>query len=289
MRNFLSILFITGLLFLASCKKYEEDVVTGNVAPPDETFANTTIENYINKTYISLMGREPDVAELQAGISVLKLSNVSASGRDNFLNQVLSKPGYYPHLFNMNNNDLLNNQDTSDIANRILLFQFLLTDSTYFPLWGTLQFELNRLLALQQIASQLQSGNADVIDLHRTLIDNFYYDQINMGSLNFVVSMFQNFLNRYPTVNELDAGIAMVDGSNAILFGQVGGSKQDFITIFFSSYDYYEGQVRSLYLRYLFREPTSTESTGLTLQYKSTGNYKQMQKAILSTNEFIGV
>ncbi|MEO8149155.1 MAG: hypothetical protein ABI723_16030 [Bacteroidia bacterium] len=274
---------------LTSCKKYEEEVVKDNNAPPDETISGTAIENYVNKTYISLLGREPDSLELASGISNLKAHNLSSADRDGFLNQVLAKTDYTSHLFNISNNDLLNNLDTNEITEKIYIFTFLMTDSAYLPFWGTLQFEIDRLVLMQQIATKLQNGTASVIDLHHTFIDNYFYDQINMGSLNYVVSMYQNFLRRYPTENELNAGIAMVDGNYAIVFSQTGHSKVDFANIFFSSNDYYEGQVRDLYLRYLFREPTSTESSTLTIQYKNSGNYKQLQKAILSTNEFIGI
>ncbi len=110
-----------------------------------------------------------------------------------------------------------------------------------------------------------------------------------MGSLNFVVSLYQNFLRRYPTENELNNGIVMVDGDFAIVFQQSGNSKSDFINIFFASNDYFEGQVRDLYLRYLFREPTSSESATLTIQYKNSKDYKALQRTILATNEFIGI
>lgn len=287
--TFLLIFILAVTALLSSCKKYEEEVVKDNIAPPDETVSVTAIENYVNKTYISLLGREPDSLELVSGIAALKTHNVSAADRDVFLNAVLVESDYSSHLFNISNIDLLNNLDTNEFTAKILLFQFLLTDSTYVTFWSTLQYELDRVIIIQQIAANLQNGTSGIIDLHHTFTDNYFYDQINMGSLNFVVSMYQNFLRRYPTVNELNAGIAMVDGNYAIVFGQSGHLKTDFTDIFFSSNDYYEGQVRDLYLRYLFREPTSIESSTLTIQYKSSGNYKQLQKAILSTNEFIGI
>lgn len=297
-KSYSSIMFLkikTGILILfctlafTSCKKYDEAVVADNTAPPDLTITNTVIENYVNKTYISLLGRKPDSIEFLNGVTTLKQNNLSVSNRNAFLNQVLSKPDYSTHLFDINNIDLLNNLDTNEITNKILLFQFLLSDSSYLSYWPILQMEMARLNVMQQILPKLQNGSANVIDLHRTLIDNYFYDQINMGSLNFVVSMYQHFLRRYPTENELNNGIAMVDGDYAIAFQQTGNSKTAFITIFFNSSDYYEGQVRDLYLRYLFREPTSSESATLTIQYKNSNDYKQLQRTIIATNEFIGL
>jgi hypothetical protein len=274
---------------MASCEKQNETVITDNTAPPDLTITNTTVENYVNKSYISLLGRKPDSVEFTNGVATLKQNNLSAANRSTFLNQVINKPEYEAHLFDINNIDLLNNLDTNEITSKILLFQFLLTDSSYISFWPILQMEMARLYVMQPILQQLQNGTADIIDLHRVLIDNYFYDQINMGSLNFVVSMYQHFLRRYPTENELNNGIAMVDGDYAIVFQQTGNSKTAFINIFFASNDYYEGQVRDLYLRYLFREPTSSESATLTIQYKNSNDYKQLQRTILATDEFIGL
>lgn len=284
----LLLIFILATSFF-SCKKNDEIIVANNTAPPDYTITNTTIENYVNKSYISLLGRKPDSIELSGSIAILKQNNLSAANRTAFLNMVLAKPTYSSHIYDINNIDLLNNLDTNEITGKILLFQFLLTDSTYVSFWTFLQNEMNRLFVMQQILPQLQNGSANIIDLHRVFIDNDFYDEINMGSLNFVVSMYQNFLRRYPTENELNNGIAMVDGDFAIAFQQSGNSKADFISIFFSSNDYFEGQVRDLYLRYLFREPTSSESAIGTILYKNSNDYKALQRSILATNEFIGI
>jgi hypothetical protein len=81
----------------------------------------------------------------------------------------------------------------------------------------------------------------------------------------------------------------MVDGFNGILFLQVGQSKRQFQDIFFASDDYYEGQVRLLYSRFLFRSPSSEEMTQFSELYKSTGNYKLVMAQILSSDEYAGL
>ena len=52
---------------LISCDKTEEVYIEGNVAPPDETIENVIIENYLNKLYISLLGRKATDEEFSAG------------------------------------------------------------------------------------------------------------------------------------------------------------------------------------------------------------------------------
>ena len=53
-----------------------------------------------------------------------------------------------------------------------------------------------------------------------------------MGTENYVVSMFQNFLHRYPTLAELKTQ-HMVDGEQANCFGVNGDSKSN-LMIYFS-------------------------------------------------------
>ena len=110
-----------------------------------------------------------------------------------------------------------------------------------------------------------------------------------MGSFNFVVSLFQHFLDRYPTQNEVNAGVNMVNGLSSVFFLTAGQSKRDFENIFFGSTDFYEGEVRGLYQQYLFRTPTSVEMTDGTLLYMQNDDYIELQKSILSKNEFIGI
>ena len=50
-------------LIFSSCKKSELEQVPYNEAPADSTISNVTIENYITRTYILTLGREPDSSE----------------------------------------------------------------------------------------------------------------------------------------------------------------------------------------------------------------------------------
>jgi hypothetical protein len=280
--------FIIVLTFFWSCKKDETVVVNNNNAPTDSTISNTVVETYINRSYISLLGRKADTAEFSTGYQTLKLDNTSVPQRNIFIQSILGKPDYTKQLFDINHIDLLNQVDTNEFENKIALFNFLLTDSTYAPFWTEITYELNRMYLLQNSLNKLQQNQLTVQQLHMVLVDNYFYDQINMGSLNFVTSVFQHFLRRYPTEQELNEGIDMVDDKPATLFQQNGTGKNDFIQIFFNATDYYEGQVRDLHLRYLFREPTTNEMVMLTQQYKTQKNYQNLQTHILVSDEYLG-
>ena len=121
------------------------------------------------------------------------------------------------------------------------------------------------------------------------MVNNNFYDEINMGTENFVVSMFQSFMQRYPTLSELESGKLMVNDNNASVFFVPGNGKEDFINIFIESDEYFTGQTNILFNRYLFRTPTSEESINFSLDYINTQDYQLLQSRILSTNEFIGL
>jgi hypothetical protein len=205
------------------------------------------------------------------------------------LDDILAKPGYNQRLYDISVSTLLNNLDTAQITSQIYLFGLLLQDPQYMQYWPQIQIEKTKLESLKASVADLNAGTITIIGLHKRCISNYFYDQLNMGTENFVVSMFQHFLYRYPTDQELLHGKNMVDGFEDVIFLQTGTTKDDFINIFFGADNYFEGQVRDLYLRYLFREPNSVEMSGHTTTYKNSLNYKQLQKDILSTDEYVGL
>jgi hypothetical protein len=282
-------LLLLFIVLFSSCKHDDVITIADNVALPDHTIEDVSITNYINKVYISVLGREADSAEKQSGFNSLRQSNLSVTSRSQFLDAVFMKPEYKIHLYGLARADLLNDLDTTDITNQILLFNFLLTDSAYMAVWPVLQAEIQKLNSLRAVPLDLQNHAIDVEYMDRRCVNNYFYDQLNMGTENYVVSVFQHFLLRYPTASELAQAKQMVDGFASILFLQSGQSKDDFINIFFSSPDYSEGLARILFRRFLFREPTSVEMGNATMKFSQTHNYVLMQKDILITNEYIGI
>ena len=281
-------LFIFSFLIITSCTKVEDVLIGGNTNPPDFTIENTTIDNYINKLYISTIGREPIQIEFNNAFSTLHSSNVNQESREIIIDEVLNKPEYYNNLFKLESANILTGIDTADINQNILVLNVLLTTSNGFD---SIYFAdaLYKMIKLQEVLPGLSDGTISNIEMHKRMINNNFYDEINMGTENFIVSVFQNFMQRYPSFSELENGKTMVDGGNSNLFLVPGNGKEDFINIFFNSEEYFTGQTNILFNRYLFRNPNSEESVNYSLDYIETEDYKILQKRILSTNEFIGL
>jgi len=284
---------IVLILFLfvltQSCKKESLETIPNNKAPNDLTVESTTIERYITRTYIRTLGREPDSLEALNAKAELIEANLDSTSRANFLNTIFSDPAYLPNLYEQNKINLLNNVDTAEFTFWIAIFNNVLQDTTAIFQWPYIQSEIDRLTLLQEAYADFTSGTIDIRELQKRMCNNYLYDQINMGSANFVISTFQHLINRNPTNSEQISGITMVEGINSVIFLQSGQTKSDYLNILINASNYYEAQVVLLYQKYLDRLPTSYEMTTGTMLYSSTNDYTAVQKKILSSNEFIGI
>ena len=282
-------LFLFLVLLISSCTKIEDIIVGDNTLPPDYTIENTTIENYINKLYISTIGREPTEAEFTTDFNLLRNANLSQKSREIVIDGILNKSEYSFNLFTLESANILNSVDTAMINERISSYQQFLLVTTNFLDSIYVANELERMLSFQNSLTAFYLGTTTITELYRAMANNIFFDEINMGTENFVVAMFQHFLSRYPTDSELESAKDMVDDKNATLFFETGNGKNDFLDIFFTSNEYFTGQTNILFNRYLFRNPSSEESVNYSLDYINTGDYKSLQKRILSSDEFIGL
>jgi hypothetical protein len=281
------VFFIT--MVLVGCTKTEEQIISSNKPPPDKTIPGVQEINFINKTYIGLLGREPDQSEFDQAKSMLDQTDFSEAGRNILLDSILVNDEFYYREFELTVNDLLNGLDTFQINDNINTFVYLLTLPSFEAQWPLITRELNRLVRLKEAPFSVRDGSISIKEMQRRCVDNLFFDEINMGSLNFVIATFQHLLLRNPTSYESEEGVKIVDGINGILFLRIGDSKTKYLELFFSSADYYEGQVKLLFNRFYFRSPNSEESARYVELYKSTGNYVTLLKALLSTSEFAGI
>ncbi|MEL7530994.1 MAG: hypothetical protein AAFN10_06790 [Bacteroidota bacterium] len=278
------------LCFLIACTPEGELVIVpDNTAPPDLSVPEVLQENYVNKLYITLLGRKPTDIELFAAKTKLAQGAVSEAARQEVIEQIVSQEEYLQRTYELAKAEILLNLDTFEITQNIYFYTALLDSPAYEPFYGLIEFEISRMQDLKDVPSALLNASLTRIEMQRRMVNNLFYDQINMGSQNFVLAMFEYFLGRYPTEAELANSTAMVDGGTVIVFGKEGYDKQDFLDLFFDSDDYYEGQVINIYQDFLFREPNSQEMSQETVAYRQDQNYENLLKRILSTDEYLGL
>ena len=283
---------IFGLLLAFSIMGCEKDeiVVEDNVAPPDHTVSSLVVETYINKCYISLLGRKPTTQEETEAKNGLLQSNLSVASRRTMLSPIVQSAEYRAKLLETQTIRLLTLPlDTADLNFRLFILSDYLDDPINAQFENLILAEIARLEELINTPQDVAAGNLSMAQLHKRLVNNLFYDELNMGSFNLVVSLYNHFLFRDPTESETQDGITMVDGLTSVVFYTSGSTKDEFIDIFFTSNDYYEGTVRELFYRYLFREPTTEELNYHTVNYKASDDFQELQKAILSLDEFVGL
>ena len=282
-------IIILSFLIAAGCTKKEEKIITGNTPPPDNTLPTGLKANFINKSYIGLLGREPSTEEYDNAMNQLNSSNFSESSRSLVISSILENEEFYTRQFEIANNEMLNGLDTFEVNDVISTFTFLLSQPQYEPFYEQLQFELERLDDYKSIPSRLANGQLTIQGMHRICANNYFFDQINMGSLNFVIAMYQLFLLRNPTEFEKTEGVKIVDGFSGIVFLQEASSKDEFLNVFLNSFDYAEGQVKQLYNRFLFRAPNTEESVYFTQMLKQNLDFKNVIVNLLKSDEYAGI
>lgn len=284
LKKFTSFVFI---LLTIACSK-EELVVSGNTPPPDNTIENSTVKAYINKLYISVLGQQGSATALENAENILLENPRDSNLRKQVVENLFNQRAYYDNEFDLMLAEFLNNIDSTEIDNEISTLEFVLSTSDDPIFIDFFEKNIQRLEVLKGIKEKWINETIEIHEVHRAVVNNSIYDQINMGTENFVVSCFQNFLFRYPSESELDNGKAMVDGSPSILFLNSGSNKNDFLDIFFNSNAYHEGLVVQLYQRFLYRSPSALEVSNLIRSYNQNNNYQALQTKILISDEFFG-
>ena len=272
------------IIILMSCEKYEIETIDGN-QPPDEVVVTSNMkEAYVNRLFITLLGRKAEPVEFTESVQMLG-EFATKDSREALIDSLAVQPEYLHELYAIARADYLESVDTATIRTDYnqAVDALKVTTGNAREYWLD---RVERIGALLRIPGQLDSNLIGIIEVHRRVINNPYYDNINMGTENFVVATFQHFLFRYPTNVELSESSKMVDGLPASLFFQAGSSKEDFLEIFFDSDDYFEGQVINLFRKYLFRTPDNQELLPIMNSYQQDLLYLDMQKQILASDEY---
>jgi len=285
----LKLLFITSILVIASCTKNEDKIIPGNTPPPDNTLPTGLKANFINKSYIGLLGREPSDLEYNEALNALNSNNFNEASRSTVISDILENDEFYTRQFEIANNEMLNGLDTFEVNDVIYTFSLLLTQPQYEPFYEQIQSELDRLILYKSIPTLLNNGQLSIQGMHRICINNYFFDQLNMGSLNFVIATYQLFLLRNPTEFEKTEGVKIIDGFTGILFLQEASSKNEYLDVFLNSNDYAECQVKQMFNRFLFRSPNTEESVYFTQLLKQNLDFKILLVNLLKSDEYAGI
>ncbi len=291
-----SVFIFALLLCLNACTKketltvHEYAVIQGNDVPPNTSVSQIQLNNYINKSYIDLLGREPSTAELTLHTNNLKTAKYSEASRKVMITSLLNSYTYYERFFEMFSSKILQSVDSIQMQNDLEYYPMAIAEANANGFYGyayTLTIDQANIINLSNAKNDFRNGTIDINTFFYRFIYNPYYDEINMGYANYMLASYQNLFRRFPTADELARGIDMQENTSTSLMGVDGSNLQDLASILTNCDAFYEGLVYDAFDRLLVRVPVSLEMANNTTLIK-TSNYKALQLKIMLESEYAG-
>lgn len=241
------------------------------------------VKNFVVKSSIILANTKPGKSEVKAICAKFNLYNNFESGASHFLDTLIKSEAFSQNIFDRYRYEYLQGVTAWQVSDEIDQYEALLPNKSLSDFTDMFKSIINKLTKITLAQKKLAEDSIGISDVQRDFLDNKFYDDINMGANNFVISTFNYLLFRNPTKAELAAAKNMINGENSMLFFNTGNSKDDYLKIMFSSPLYKEGQIRYWYSQLLNREPTTSEL------FDACSNFldiKKLIKTILMKREF---
>ena len=287
-----------------SCKK--EETIPNNKPPYYDEISTMLIENYVNRIFIDLIGREPLDIEMEEEVQYLRDNDLQMEYRDSLITKLMTKStldtaigdssaiykiAYYHRIYDMCKARMIEGAANEYILQEIsTLEQAILNDSL---MGGNQQgidqkrFEVNKLKKVISSEKQYMNGDIEINEVYARLLYNSVYDEINMNTFNFVNASFDDLFSRFPTAEEFDNGFNMIEKDEArLLFNLPGQNKGDYIEILTNSREFYEGMINWVYLSMLSRVPSTLENGEIMETFFYDHDMQRLQKRVLMTDEY---
>jgi len=287
-------------IYLLSCST-ELEVIDGNNPYSTFNISDLKIENYVNRLYIDILGREPLDTEAVATVQRLKAGSLKRELRDSIIfslmtdtiyreNEFSYKAAFVQNLYNLAKVRCLEGASDADVELVIgVLKNSALIDSLNGNWDGyyTKQFEIKRNEAVLESRQALYDGLILYHQMYGIMINNGVYDKINMNTFNFVRSTFDELLWRLPTQEEFDHSFNMIEyNQTETLFGGSGSDKNEYIVLLTGSHEMLEGMVIWAFQTFLSRTPSADEIVTLLPVYIQTNDIHWVIAQILVTDEY---
>jgi hypothetical protein len=289
-------------LALSSCKK-EEVVFEDNTIPPYSEIPTVVVQNYVNRLFIDLIGREPLDTEMELEVSLLEEASLSSESRVNLVNQLMFDttplPGdsSYTFAYHLKLYDDLKARFLEGASEDVLNFDYgifrgqAIADSINGNFSGyTLNMqEANRIALVQASRSELQNGEILIDEMVKRMLLNSIYDEINMNSFNFINATYNDLFFRFPTASELELAYNVIEFNQAAtIYGSLAQTKTDYVDILVSNGEFDEGMIIWAYESLIARTPSSNEVFELVIPFSNNYNFKEVQRTILTSDEYAG-
>ncbi len=293
-------LFLFVGTLILSCSE-EVNLIPDNDPIGSFNISDIKIENYVNRIYIDIIGREPLNEELVAEVEILKESDLSRDIREAIIvklmtdttyrpNEFSYKAAYAQNLYNLAKDRCVESASDGDFLNKIGVARFGALIDSLEGNWDGYYTKQEIIRKLQAVLDSRQALYDGIIQYHQMfslMVNNSIYDLINMNTFNFIRASFDQLLWRYPTVQEFDKAFNMIEfNQTEELFGALGSDKYDYVRLMTESTGMLEGMVIWAFRSLLNRDPTPEELVPMLQDYISTNSINTVILQILVTDEY---
>jgi hypothetical protein len=295
---------IWGIIFssiIFSCTESENIDINNNKLPKYKSISTLRIENYVQRMFIDLLGRESTNQERDSFTAQLKRSDLHDSCRTRLVRTLLYDTTYhvgdssYRHAFAQRIYDIskarfLEGASDPSIAQFVGNLDFAIAvarlegDSTRVYLYYDYRKKYFDVLNSRIL---FRKNLIDYRQMTASMINNSIYDGINMNSFNFVNAAFDNVLSRKPTGDEFSRSFDIIEKNlSRSLFGRWATNKNEFCQVLTESDAFHEGQIRWFYYVMVQREPTTAEVSKLFFPFIKNHRIEEILETILITDEY---
>ncbi|MCX8081406.1 MAG: hypothetical protein N3F09_09230 [Bacteroidia bacterium] len=300
------LLTIAGILILTQCSKKEKHVhIDGNESPYYDKVPRVKVENYINRLFIDIIGRQPTNAELKSEADHLIANHLAISVREELITKLQTDQTYRPgdssyaiaasnRLYDLLTTRLCEGLGEKDFLHQKGIFVFAALQDSLQGNWADFYKHKKYIEELDKAAKAMWLFYHNQIEIEEycsILINNyvtFHHTSTYMGNEdNTIIYTFNDLLFRAPTANEFQIARDMIlNGTSGILFGQSGHSKGDYFQIITHCQEFYEGTVKWLYKTFLTRNPTTQEIMKAMNTLPFDKDIYKIQKQIFKSDEY---
>jgi len=278
-------------------------VFENNTIPDYNEVPTILVQNYVNRLFIDLIGREPVDEEMDSEVAYLEENDLSESARQILVDKLMYDEtflagdssynfAYFQRIYNAAKARMIDGASENIILEaHNLAFGQAYADSVNgnFTSYEINKTTYEKLQSVLDSKEELRTEEITIDELFRRLIDNSIYDQINMNSFNFVNASFDDLFYRYPTASEFENAYQIIDANQAgLLFDQVAQNKAEYLQILTTTSEYHEGMINWAYLSLLSREPSSNEVFTVIGSFQNDLNFSAVQRSILIKDEYAG-
>jgi hypothetical protein len=300
MKKNLLLCYFPFLLWLISCQK-ELVIIDGNLPPSVTNVSEIKIENYVQRLFIDLLGREPLREEMTLYANQLKMDSLSRQSRESIILHLMEndslreaegsyKKAYCLNLYNLAKIRCIEGLSDFEIEEELSLVRNQMRLDSLAGNWESFYKNLKIVHRYDKLLLSQDWLYKDKIAYHQIfnyMVDNGIYDIINMNTFNFVRALFDDLLYRLPTEQEFNRAFQIIENQIPhIVLGRLCRNKEQLIETVIESSEMMEGMLTWSFQVLLKRNPTPQEVTTFLPLLQSDKNIHQLITQILITDEY---